>query len=120
MKRIISALLSLTFALTLAGCAAPEETVTYDLIPMVMVDGALYLDTGKTSMFVGDDVTYDGEITSSVDGSEKPAENDQSNFGTGYKYRRGETDGTIELLMNNIWRIYATPDARQRIQFPDK
>lgn len=79
----------------------------WDLIPMVMVDGTLYLDTGKSN---GDLLTsdiIDGEITSEVDGNEEPTQNDQSNFGTGYYYRYGE-EGTVDVLMNGKWWIYAT------------
>lgn len=39
----------------------------------------------------------DGEITSTVDGSETPTEDNQSNFGTGFEYQYGSED-TIEIL----------------------
>ena len=119
-KRIAAILLALTCALSIVGCAKQEEeSVQYDLIPMVMVDGELYLDTGHNATYVTGD-TYDREITSAVQGYEKPAENDQSNFGAGYKYRYGEREGTIEIEMNSLCRIFATEEVRQQIQFPNE
>lgn len=47
----------------------------------------------------------DGIITSEVQGSEKPTQNDQSNFGVGYEYRYGE-EGTIEVKMGEKWVIF--------------
>ena len=95
--------------------AVTEEK--WDLIPMVMVDGVLYLDTGYTNTDIKKCGTPDGEITSKVDGSEKPTANDQSNFGTGYGYQYGVTEGTIEVYMNDEWRIFATEEVQQQIQF---
>ena len=60
----------------------------------------------------------DGEITSQVDGNKQPSVDDQSNFGTGYGYQYGATEGTIELFMNGKWWIFATEEARQAILFP--
>lgn len=51
-----------------------------DLPPMVMLDGAIYIDTGKESpMGAADAIT--GKILSAVEGTEKPSEDGQSNFG---------------------------------------
>ncbi len=47
-----------------------------------------------------------------------PALTIESNFGTGYGYQYGATEGTIELFMNGKWWIFATEEARQKIQFP--
>ncbi len=143
MKRKVSMLLIMVCILGLVGCGASEsiggeveteyfsetvgadesvdvEEVTeeqWDLIPMVMVNGELYLDTGKTSDALRCGL-LDGKITSSVDGSLKPTEDNQSNFGTGYGYQYG-TGGTIEIFLNEEWRIFATEEAREKIQFPD-
>lgn len=95
-----------------------KEAETWDLIPMVMVNGTLYLDTGHESKIEARCGVMDGEITSQVDGSKQPTVDDQSNFGTGYGYQYGATEGTIELFMNGKWWIFATEEARQKIQFP--
>ena len=95
-----------------------KEAETWDLIPMVMVNGTLYLDTGHESTIEARCGVMDGEITSQVDGSKQPTVDDQSNFGTGYSYQYGATEGTIELFMNGKWWIFATEEARQEIQFP--
>ena len=100
------------------GIKVIKETETRDLIPMVMVNGTLYLDTGHESKIEARCGVMDGEITSQVDGSKQPTADDQSNFGTGYGYQYGTTEGTIELFMNGKWWIFATEEARQKIQFP--
>ena len=100
------------------GIKVIKETETGDLIPMVMVNGTLYLDTGQESKIEARCGVMDGEITSQVDGSKQPTVDDQSNFGTGYGYQYGTTEGTIELFMNGKWWIFATEEARQKIQFP--
>lgn len=95
-----------------------KEAETWALIPMVMVNGTLYLDTGYESDAIERTDRFDGEITSQVDGSERPSVDDQSNFGTGYGYQYGKTEGIIELFMNGKWWTFATEEARQAIQFP--
>ena len=100
------------------GIKLIREAETWDLIPMVMVNGTLYLDTGHESTIEARCGVMDGEITSQVDGSKQPTVDDQSNFGTGYGYQYGTTEGTIELFMNGKWWIFATEEARQAILFP--
>lgn len=85
-----------------------KEAEKWDLIPMVMVNGELYLDTGHESSVEARCEMMDGEITSSVDGSEQPTENDQSNFGTGFGYQYGSQEGLIEIFMNDKWWVFAT------------
>ena len=121
MKRVWVLILTLACLSVLAGCShAPGEGEKWDLIPMVMVDGVLYLDTGHSNTEPRKCETPDGEITSRVDGSERPVADDQSNFGTGYGYQYGAGEGTIELYLNGNWRIFATEEVRQAIQFPEQ
>ncbi len=94
-----------------------EESEQWDLIPMVMVNGELYMATGYEATSDRKCGTMDGEITSTVDGSKQPTQNNESNFGTGYGYQYGSQEGTIEIYMNDKWWIYATEEARQQIQF---
>lgn len=100
------------------GMRVVEEAEQWDLIPMVMVNGTLYLDTGHESTVEGRCGVMDGEITSQVDGSKKPTVDNQSNFGVGYGYQYGPTEGTIEIYMNEQWRVFATEEVRREIQFP--
>ena len=99
--------------------AKEEEQEQWDLIPMVMVDGKLYLDTGMESSVEARCGVMDGKITSSVDGTKKPTKDGESNFGTGYGYQYGPQEGTIEIFMNEKWWVFATEDVRQEIQFPE-
>lgn len=75
---------------------------------MVMVNGELYFDTGHESTAEARCGVMDGEIKSEVDGSEKPTENNQSNFGTGYGYQYGSQEGIIEIYMNDKWWVFTT------------
>ncbi len=95
------------------------EESPVDLIPMVMVDGKLYLDTGKASTVDARCGVMDGEITSSVASNKKPTKDNQSNFGRVYSYQYGPQEGCIEIFMNNEWFIFATEEVRQEIQFPE-
>ncbi len=75
MKRIFL-ILTAVLMLCLAACGGVSEDETppserddkYDLIPMVMVDGELYYDTGRESSIKDRRCgTMDGEITSTVE-----------------------------------------------------
>lgn len=85
-----------------------EETPS-DRIPMVRVNGTLYLDTGKESTLAGRCGTNDGEITSTVDANQIPMEENQSNFGIGYGYQLGQ-DGTIEVLIDEKRIVFEVED----------
>ena len=82
-----------------------EADAMYDRIPMVRVNDKLYYDTGRESTISGRCGNIDGEITSTVDGTEIPTEDNQSNFGSGFGYQYG-ADDTIEIYMNEKWFIF--------------
>lgn len=82
-----------------------NSKIVYDKIPMVMVNGKLYYDTGSESTLNGRCGTMDGEIRSSVKPSQVPTEDNQSNFGAGYGYQYS-TDNTIEVYINNKWIVF--------------
>ena len=48
----------------------------------------------------------DGMITSSVDGTQIPTKNNESNFGSGFGFQYGTDDGTIEVYMNEKWIVF--------------
>ena len=74
---------------------------------MVMINGTLYLDTGYKSTVEARCGVMDGEITSTVDGSQTPTEDNQSNFGSGYGWQYGVDEGTVEIYMNEDWWVFA-------------
>ena len=77
-----------------------------DRIPMVMVDGLLYYDTGKESTIEARCGMMDGEITSTVDASEIPTKDNQSNFGVGFGYQYG-INNSIEIQMEDgTWFVF--------------
>lgn len=77
----------------------------WDRIPMVRVNGKLYYDTGRESTVSERCGNMDGKITSTVDGTEIPTEDNQSNFGSGFGYQYGTND-TIEIYMNEKWFVF--------------
>ena len=93
-----------------AGCGEEEE-VRWVAKPSVVIDGVMYGTTGRTATYRTSETPdnggyYDGEITSSVEGHEYPAEDGQSNFGAGYFYRYGE-ENTVEIFMDDRqWIIF--------------
>jgi len=116
MKKLIALILASICVLGLVGCknaptadetvpSVSENVVGGDLAPMVKIDGFVYVDTGEESTRTERVDGFDGEITSTVAQNQKPTENDQSNFGTGYGYQYGP-NGTIEILMNNKWWVF--------------
>ena len=62
-----------------------------------MVDGVIYKDTGYVASMPGCG-TMDGEIVSTVAGTELPSENNQSNFGSGYHYQRSSEGQLIVVI----------------------
>lgn len=78
------------------------EKVALDRRPMVMVNGELYLDTGRESDIEGRCGVMDGEITTTVDTSKIPIQDNQSNFGDGYGYQYVD-ENSIDLYMNEKW-----------------
>ena len=70
----------------------------------VMIKGKLYYDTGKESPQYHCGLLH-GAITSTVDGSEMPAEDNQSNFGIDYGYCY-ITDDAVDLKINEKWILF--------------
>lgn len=116
MKKVIAFGMALICICTFAGCGAePAPEAPNTMVPMVQVDGELYLTTGLESTEADPAGEFDGQITSTVSGSERPAKDNQSNFGEGFAYRLGETEGTLEVCIDGKWWVYATEDVRDKI-----
>lgn len=82
--------------------AAQQDAPLNNLKPMLMVDGKLYLDTGVIVEPVTSITAFDNEITSTVDQSEKPKEDGQSNFGcVGNSY--AVDDKGIIVIIDDKW-----------------
>lgn len=75
-----------------------------DLRPMVMINGALYLDSGKENP-MGAANQVDGTIKTNVSPNKKPAEHEQSNFGfVGSEYVIG--DGFVQVNIDGKWIVF--------------
>ena len=70
----------------------------------VMIEGKLYYDTGKESPQYHCGLLH-GSITSTVDGTEMPTEDNQSNFGTDYGYCY-ITDDAVDLKIDEKWILF--------------
>ncbi len=86
-----------------------------DLTPMIMVDGLLYLDTGRESTVTARCGIMDGTIESQVDSWLEPTENNQSNFAVGFDYQYGAEPGTIDVNIEGNWYVYATEDVKSAL-----
>lgn len=83
-----------------------ESSIALAPAHAVMLEGVVYYDTCAISD-TDPSAVPDGTITSAVDDQSFPAEDGQSNFGTGYAYRYGSADGTVEVLIDGVWWIFA-------------
>ena len=83
-----------------------ESSIAIAPAHAVMLEGVVYYDTCAISD-TDPSAAPDGTITSAVDDQSFPAEDGQSNFGTGYAYRYGSADGTVEVLIDGVWWIFA-------------
>ncbi|MFW5799957.1 MAG: hypothetical protein ACOCV8_03990 [Spirochaetota bacterium] len=77
----------------------------WDRRPMVMVDGELFLDTGKERHIETKSDVILRAITSTVEGYEIPTQNNQSNFGDGYGYQYTD-ENSIDIYINGKWIIF--------------
>lgn len=72
---------------------------------IIMVDGKLYYDTGKTSTIEYRCGTMDGKITSNIDVNQIPYLNHQANFEGDYGYQFG-LENTIEVMIDGKWIVF--------------
>ena len=86
------------------GLQFSGETKEYlsDRRPMVMINGEIYFDTNHESDINGRCGVMDGKLSSTVDGSEIPTQDNQSNFGSGYEYQYVD-ENSIDIYMNEKW-----------------
>ncbi len=98
---ILTAVLIVGFAMDKAG----DTVEKWDRRPMIMVEGQIYMDTGKQIETEIDPSAILGEITSSVGSTEKPAQNGESNFGcegASYAHYRG----SLVVFLDNKWMYF--------------
>lgn len=112
-KGILILVSILIFALVGCSLTEPTSTVSASSIstdgvsnaaaPNIMINGRHYHGTGLTNE--NRQYQADGLITSTVDGTMIPEENDQSNFGTGYEYDI-ISDDVIYVHIEGKWIRY--------------
>ena len=91
----------------------PDSPAVSEILPeMVQIDGVLYQTTGQESSITGRCGNMDGEITAAVDHTQRPTEDNTSNFGTGYGYQF--CNGHVELKIDGKWIVFdPVPDSHR-------
>ena len=87
-----------------SNAATPSEDTKSEVKKsrMVKVDGRLYMDMGYVLSALKSGKA-DGEILTSND--EAPEKNDESNFGTGYKYQKDDIK-YLYVEIDNKWQVF--------------
>ncbi|MDO5734780.1 MAG: hypothetical protein Q4P08_06615 [Eubacteriales bacterium] len=112
MRKYLKLLVILSFILLLSSCEplAEEElgqdSNFRDLKAMVRVNGKVYGDLSFVNSAIKCDVP-DGEIKTSVDRSQIPEKDDESNFGVGYEYQYS-SEGYLTVKIKDRWYIFQT------------
>lgn len=99
------------------GKSGDKKMAEHNYPPMVKVAGVVYRDTGYENGMATCG-TADGEIKTTVDGTQKPAKNDESNFGKGYSYQIWDK-GYINVRVNNRWILFKALDLEDHGQIPE-
>lgn len=82
-----------------------ESETPAEKIPMLMLSGELYCDTGEVSTEPRCGMP-DGQIASSVEAWERPSEDGQSNFGSGFGWQSGHSGDTVEVNVDGVWHVF--------------
>lgn len=88
------------------GADTENASELWAMRPMIMVDGILYLDTGKEVAGNVDDSAVLGQITSVVDASKKPAEHGQCNFENGMNAKYAACEEGMAVFLENKWFFF--------------
>lgn len=99
------------------GKGGDGNKADYNYPPMVKVAGVVYRDTGYENAMATCG-TADGEIRTTVDGTKKPSNDDESNFGKGYSYQIWDK-GYINVRVNNRWILFKPLDFEDHGQIPE-
>lgn len=91
---------------TNGGADTKNENELWAMRPMIMVEGVLYLDTGKEVSGNVDSSAVLGEIASSAGASEKPIENGQCNFDSGVGAKYATYNDGIAVCLDNKWYFF--------------
>ena len=98
------------------GADGDEKKAERNYPPMVKVAGVVYKDTGYENAMVTCG-TADGEIKTTVDGTKKPSNDDESNFGKGCGYQIWD-EGYLNVRVNNRWILFKALDRKDHGQIP--
>lgn len=119
MKKIVIFILILTCMLS--GCTTNKdieqqsEAQIQHYIRMIMVDNLLFTESEEKSTVETRTGLIDGKILYSVSETNTPTKNDESNFGTGYKYQY-IAENTIDVYIDNNWVRFVTEDPKEDLE----
>lgn len=92
------------------------ETTGNDIGRAIMIDDVVYYDTGIPATPINYDL-FVGVITSECEEGTIPTENQQSNFGTGYEYQAGDSEGQIKVKFEDgTCIIFATEEVKNEME----
>ena len=94
---------------------APDEP--HVLRPAIMVDGVLYYDTGYNSSLLRCG-NLDGEVSGTVPATEFPTKDGQVNFEGAEGWQIGFEEGTVDVFMDNRFRIFASEGTYAKEEIP--
>ncbi|MBT9775987.1 hypothetical protein GPL15_05650 [Clostridium sp. MCC353] len=95
---------TVTYSGILLDQSVTDTDTLNDLPPMVMLDGSIYIDTGQESPMGAADAVS-GKILSAVEGTKRPSEDGQSNFGcVGNNYVLNDDYAVINI--NEKWILF--------------
>ena len=94
---------------------APDEP--HVLKPAIMVDGVLYYDTGYNSSLLRCG-NLDGEVSGTVSATEFPTKDGQVNFEGAEGWQIGFEEGTVDVFMDNRFRIFASEGTYAKEEIP--
>lgn len=83
---------------------------------LIKFNNKLYFNTFEKSKHIPTCGVMDGIVTSTVERNEIPEENCQSNFGTGYQFQGFIIEETLQVLIDNIWYIFATENSIEDVK----
>ncbi len=84
-------------------------------VKMIRLNGTLYYETGKNNNTVGRCAVMDGNFMQTVSKYEIPRKDNESNFDGANSYQSGMKENTIEVFIEDEWKVFAKIDTEADI-----
>lgn len=119
-KKLVLLIICVNVLLSVTGCIKHEKkNASTELRNMIMVNGKIWENTDTLIDIQIDDTMVTGEISSTVDKSEKPSKNNQANFEIkGSKYAPYEKYLVVKI--EDEWFLFLKEEDRTEYDTPVK